>query len=275
MSILLALVPLLMAASPAVREQCTPIRGWDQAVSDTKVRWIIIGEVHGSNEVPDIFADAVCLTSQSGPVIVAVEQASLDQALIDRFLASDGGLKAQRAFLKAQMWNEPLKDGRSSQAYFRLFEALREMRSAGRISSVIAFQPTNISWPFTPETYEKAMASILLQAAGPSSRVIALVGNVHAMRTEVKFSSAYVPMADHLPRQETRTFNTVSDGGEHWTCSSPENGPVICGPRPYPKTGQPHQRGIELSATNDGPYSGAIYLGTPATASSPQIVPRR
>lgn len=275
MSILLALASLLVAASPPVREECTLIPGWDQVVSDTKVRWIIIGEVHGSNEVPDIFADAVCLTSQSGPVIVAVEQASLDQALIDRFLVSDGGPKAQRAFLKAQMWNASMKDGRSSQAYFRLFEALRKMRLAGRISSVVAFQPSNFTGPFTPEAYEEAMADLLLRAAGPSGRVVALVGDVHAMRTEVKFSSAYVPMAGHLPRAETRTFNTVSEGGEHWVCSGLDNGPDICGPRPYPKRGQPHHRGVELSAGNDGPYSGAIYLGTPTTASAPQTVPRR
>ena len=113
-----------------------------EKVLEKQPRWIVIGAIHGSNEVPQAFADAVCLTAQSNPVVVAVEQPTSDQLAIDSFVQSDGGAVAQSAFLKAQMWNSDVKDGRSSEAYFRLFESLRRMLAARLMEKVVAFQPS-------------------------------------------------------------------------------------------------------------------------------------
>ena len=122
------LSPLVMAATAPVEPACTAIPGWEQILADEAVRFVILGEMHGSNELPAVFADAVCLTARDRPVVVALEQTSADQPAIDAFMASDGGAEARRTFLGAQMWNAPMKDGRSSEAYFRLFETLRQMR---------------------------------------------------------------------------------------------------------------------------------------------------
>lgn len=264
MSLFESLVPaLLLASSPSSYEQCDPIPGWDQVLAED-ARWIVIGEVHGSNETPDIFADAVCLTAQAGPVIVAVEQPAFDQPAIDTFIASDGGPDARREFLSSRMWNLP-KDGRSSIAYFRLFDALRRMHAAGLVNSVVAFQPTAFTKRPTPAEYEAAMADLVMSAAEPGTRVVALVGNLHAMRTEIRFQSSYLPMAAHLPAELTITLNATGNGGETWSCSSPDR----CGATSASNVGQVRSRGVDLSKDEGFPFSGVLYLGTATTSSPP------
>lgn len=267
MSLFLGLASLAVAAAASTGTPCAPISGWEQVVADERTRWVIVGEIHGTNEAPDAFADAVCLTAQArGPIVVALEQPSIAQAAIDSFMASDGGEEARRAFLEAPMWNGPMKDGRSSEATFRLFETLRRMRSEGRIASVVAFQPVSSEAPPSAADYEKAMAELVRSAARSDATVIALVGNVHAMRTEVRWRGGYLPMAAHLPAEATVTLNVMDEGGESWSCIGE---PVVCGPHPGRPPGGTRPRAVELSADGQGPYSGVLYLGTATTASPP------
>jgi hypothetical protein len=266
MSLLAALSPLVLAAATPVTGQCAPIAGWDQVLGDERSRIVVLGEVHGSNEIPAAFADAVCLTAQSRRVVVAVEQPSVDQAAIDAFMASDGGDGAKNAFLRAQMWNGPMKDGRSSEAYFRLFERLRQMRAAGMIGQVIAFQPFSFSERPTQEQYERAMADLLKAGLQPETTVLALVGNVHAMLARVPWEPRYMAMAGHLPASEVLTLNVVGGGGETWVCN---RGADDCGPKPAgPPNNRP--RGVELNPPGAEPYSGVFHLGAPTTVSPPQ-----
>src|SRR5690554_1179150 len=131
MSLLAVLSPLLLATSAATSQPCSQIPGWEQVLARAETRWIVIGEMHGSNEVPELFADAVCRTAQSRRVVVGIEQPASQQEAIDAFLDSDGGEAARRDFMEAAMWHGPMKDGRSSEAIFRLFERLRQMKAAG------------------------------------------------------------------------------------------------------------------------------------------------
>src|SRR5690606_23831699 len=168
MGVIVALSPLLIAAASAADRPCEPIPGWDQVLTE-EVRWIVVGELHGNNETPALFADAVCLTARSRPVVVALEQPSTDQPAIDSFLVSDGGPEATRAFLKAMMWRAPMKDGRSSEATFRLFENLRQMHAAGLVRAVIAFQPAHLTGYPGPAEYERVMAETAIAGAEPDA----------------------------------------------------------------------------------------------------------
>lgn len=267
MSLSLALAPLVLTAAASSGRPCPPISGWEQVIAGEHIRWVIVGEIHGTNETPDAFADAVCLTAQvRSSVVVAVEQPASAQAAIDDFIASDGAEEARRRFLAAPMWNGPMKDGRSSEAYFRLFETLRQMRSAGRIASVVAFQPTGFTAQPTAADYEKAMAELVRAAARSDTTVVALVGNVHAMRTEVPRQGGYLPMAAHLPAEATVTLNALGEGGESWACTGQ---PVVCGVSPGRPSGRTRTRAVELTPDAQAPYSGMLHLGTATTASPP------
>lgn len=250
---------VLMAASPS----CGPVVGVQRILENKRTRWLIIGEQHGTVEAPAAFIDMVCNLARQRPVTVAVEQPVTEQAAIDAFTASDGGVAARAAFLKSVIWTNRFKDGRSSRAMFDMFESLRQLRTTGRIRGVVAFQPIQAD---SPAGYEKSMADELARRSPPSALTVALVGNVHAMRTPVSFSGpAYMPMAGLLPKGETITLDTRPNGGSQWACMSPTD----CGPQPM-QSGPSPPRGIIIGRDSAPAYSGVFNLGVPATVSPPQ-----
>jgi len=101
MSLIAALSPLLLAAAAPSGPPCNSIPGWEQLLAGDTSRIIVLGELHGSDEVPALLADAACLTGRTRPVVVAVEQPSSDQPAIDAFMESDCGEEAREAFLRA------------------------------------------------------------------------------------------------------------------------------------------------------------------------------
>ena len=260
----------LAAASPAVLT-CAPMPGWDRVLAHDKVRWIVIGELHGTAETPAIFADAVCLTAQQrGPVVVALEMPSSDQGTIDAFIASDGGAAAQAAFLKMWFWQSG--DGRSSKAFFRLFDRLRQMHHAGTVKRVVAFQDDrpDRDQPGDQGPYEMRLAAIVHDAATPGATVLALVGNLHARKTEVDPGQRpFMPMASHLPAGETLTLNALGNGGTAWNCIGPTT-PPACGAHPDHGSLAPARRGVALQPVDGGAYDGVLNLGTETTASPPE-----
>jgi hypothetical protein len=229
---------------------------------------LIVGEQHGTVETPVAFADLVCAASGSREVVVAVEQPEREQEVINAFMISDGGSEAQAIFLKSAIWQNAFKDGRSSEAMFRFFGALRDMRAAGRIQTVVAFQPPR---PSSRDRYEQAVAERLQAVAYRNALVVVLVGNVHAMRTAVSFGGpSYMPMAGLLPRSETVTIDARPNGGVRWACSSLS----ACGPKTMMPPRVAHMRGLTIRGPSEAPYSGVLYLGVPATASPPKIALR-
>lgn len=265
MHALLFLAALSSPASPP----CTPIPGWDAIDQRRDLGFLIIGEMHGSNETPQIFADAVCLTAATRPVTVALEQNEAGQDAIDAFMASKGDDTARAAFGKALLWHTP-PDGRSSLAYFKLFETLRAMKAAGRIDRVIGFQPAYSPTLSTPAAREEAMAQRLIAQSRPGVTVMVLVGNFHAMQAGP--GRPYPTMASYLPPERTITLDAQGNGGSIWACMGR---PMTCGPQPNASwaTGTPSQRHVALSSQPGQPYSGVLYLGQDTSASPPYANP--
>ena len=58
---------VMASPSPPV---CMPVSGLLEAMESTKARFVVFGEVHGTSEIPDFFADAVCQLSESRPILV-------------------------------------------------------------------------------------------------------------------------------------------------------------------------------------------------------------
>jgi len=95
------------------------------------VRFLILGEIHGTKEIPALVADAACAISRTRPVVVALEIHTRAQADIDAYLASDGGEAARNLLLDGPAWAIRTADGRSSQAMLDLIETLRVLRQEG------------------------------------------------------------------------------------------------------------------------------------------------
>ena len=87
---------LLVTAAPG----CAPIEGADAILADPAIDYVILGEMHGTQETPALFGDLVCAAAARGPVIVALEVALEDQAAFDAYLNSAGDAPARAALLK-------------------------------------------------------------------------------------------------------------------------------------------------------------------------------
>ncbi len=262
------LASLALSIAEPANPPCQTIAGWEAVAEDAKLRFIVLGEMHGTNEMPQMFLNAVCNTADKRPVVIALELPETSQSTIDSFLASDGGAKAKREFLATEFWTTAFKDGRSSEAMFRLIEDLRRYRQVGKIGAVVAFQPSNYAELGSAEAYEKRMAAIIAEKTPLDSMAMVFVGNVHAMRQQlVRPTFQYLPMAGHLPAEETLSFDIVSDApSSAWACT----GPNICGVTTFGRGSVKFERGLKFTEVEGAPYNGQLFLGAPTTASPPQ-----
>jgi hypothetical protein len=262
---LLHIMGLALSTSQPVVE-CNPITGWEEMLAERTPAFVVLGEMHGNAESPKIFADAVCLTAQAAPVVVALEQGEDNQPSIDRFLASEGNEQDLAEFRSAPMWNQAFKDGRSSKAMFAMFETLRQLHQVGRVSKVVAYMPLLAERPASTETWEAINAVSIIRGSHAGSTTLVLTGNVHASLSRVPWGDKYLPMAGHLPQPLTVALDITGNGGETWACTGE---PVACGPIRNGRESDVFERGVTLSAEEDGRFSGVVYLGSPTTPSPP------
>jgi hypothetical protein len=144
--------------------------------------------------------------------------------------------------------------------------SVRQLRVDGRDVAFHAFQPSRPRpRELTQAWYELDMGYALAGAiyARPQSRVLAIVGNLHARKTGfARFADIGVPAAGHLPAADVMTLNIAQQGGEEWNCR-PE-----CGVHASRGVYDPEARGVILEPSADGAYDGVLALG-PSTASPP------
>lgn len=206
-------------------------------------RITIIGEFHGTNEIPRFFGHLVEAAANSeDQIFVGLELPTDLQPALDEFLAGNGGAAAKNAFLAAasQFWiDREDQDGRSSRAMFALIETLRGLQQKTGGLQVIAFDTRSSSKTpgylgpdeGAPGWGDRTMAEFIRRAWSDRSydRGFILVGNVHAMRAQG--TRAYPLMAMQLPADRIISLNATFDGGSAWVCNV--NG---CGVQPLAET---------------------------------------
>lgn len=257
------MIPIVAALLGAVASSCVPVPGAN-GLWQANIRWVIVGEIHGTNESPDAFARLVCLAAATGrPVTVALEWPSDDQAGIDAYLASDGNIHDQEGLLSLSLFTNDMQDGRGSVASVRLWETLRTMIQSGRIVGVVASDVVQSN----PEGQDRdaTMAQTWMTIRAEKDAIIlALVGNIHAMRKPIDIVGRTIrTAASIMPAKRTITVNIQGNGGKAWNCQddgclSHDNG----GPR------QP-VHGITYSNASDRQWDASYELGVPTTAAAP------
>lgn len=266
-------IGLLFAGAVAVEAiPCGQIPGADAILNDRAIRWIIVGERHGTSEAPEIFGDLACLAAIRGrKPVVAVEFPDDATDAIRQFVTSPDEVAAKDQLLAHPFWHGPVHDGRSSKAMLTLFTRLRQWKRSNIIADVIAFQPTTAA---TGAAYEQAMALNLERMSAGKDLVLALVGNVHAQLTQRRFSGgSYLPMAGYLPRSQTLSYNIGDNGGAQWACFAEvaEKSGMQCGSRDSGPAARKYERGFVHIGGEERAYSGYLNLGTVTTASEPAL----
>ena len=121
-------------------------------------RVMLVGELHGTWEVPGIVAGlATNLSADERPLIVGLEIWRSEQAALDRYLASAGTAEDREALLAGPFW--ATRDGRSSEAMVDLIERLRVLALKAPVQ-LVAFDVRPTMWGGTPNQ-RPAMSSAL------------------------------------------------------------------------------------------------------------------
>ena len=255
---------MLLAAGSA-GATCAPLPGASALIANPATRYIVVGEMHGSNEEPRLFGELVCHAIADGrQVVVGLERSTSEQAALDGVLMSSDPQGARARLLREPTWTD-VWDGRSSGAMVDLLVALRALRAAGGSLQVIA-----LDGPVTSSeagARDKVLGRSILTAGekNPGRLVMVLMGNAHTMLNPI---FGYTTAAMLLPRQQTVALEITDAGGSVWA-----NVGAGCGPTANGLQGEPgtSAKGIYLDASLApiGLVDGVLSVGGPLTASSP------
>lgn len=267
-----ALTPGLAQAA----EPCTPIAGAEDLVQRPNLHWLVVGELHGTKELPAAFGDLACIAAKvrGKPVTIGLEFPPDEQPRFDAYMASTGDAAARAALTQGATWRHGMRDGRSSEAMLALIDRVRVMKAQGWVIRLLAIRKQA---PFTPgKEFDPAAGELLIgegmrEAGTADGLTLILIGNVHAAVR--KFGNlAYAPAASVLPADQTVTLNFVYGSGDAWICTMPQPGAAVtCQGRHLGGQPAPGSRAIRFDPSPDMPWSGLFSAGTAISASPPAV----
>jgi len=216
-------------------------------------RLILIGELHGTKQIPELLAELISVYSREGPVLLGLEIPNSEQAAFARFLTSDGSASAQSILLSGSFWQvaDTQHDGRRSRDMVDLIKRVRDLRAKGLNIDILLYdnEPSQTS---NSEVRDKAMAGRIRDALAtfPRGRFVVLAGNVHAMLERPSYAPAEMqtPMGAYLRDLDPFAIDVSARDGEFWACMK-QCGPVQVHP--------PVERSRQV---DDGPYNLLVVL---------------
>lgn len=177
---------------------------------------LLFGEMHGSVEAPALIYRLACSLARSQDVVVGLEIPSQEQPAIDAYLAGHGASGDQARLTSSGFWQRNT-DGRSSVAMLDLLGRLRALRSEGVAVSVIAFDDQ----PNTKLDRDVAIANGIrrIRTAHPEAKIIALMGNLHAMGEPMQLGGRqFVPSGSLLQDLHPVSVFIAYPAGTTWAC---------------------------------------------------------
>lgn len=188
-------------------------------------RLLVLGELHGTAQIPALAARLATAYAEQGPLILALEVPHTEQPAIDRYLQSDGDDAAWRALAGTPFWQvaDDQHDGRRSVQMRQLIEVVRVLRTQGAAVGVLAYDVDKDAADAHDHHWRDARMAANLRAAALAQPGVLLVltGNVHAMRTRPSWAPPELqlaPMASLLLDLQPFTVNITAASGQFWGC---------------------------------------------------------
>ncbi|GHA78396.1 calcium-binding protein [Cognatilysobacter bugurensis] len=213
-------------------------------------RLILLGELHGTREIPELVRVLATRYADEGPVLLALEMPHREQASLDAYLESNGDADARAALRARAFWQraDTDHDGRRSEEMLDLIDAMRALRGQGRDVALLAYDMAAEAPRTDPNARDRFMAEVARAAhdALPHGRLLVLGGNVHAMLERPGYAPPQmpVPMGAHLRDLQPVSVRIGATAGEFWACRRPrpcaalavDGEPGRTGPQPMPYT---------------------------------------
>ena len=162
------------------------------AIQQIECQWVsrrllIMGEIHGTREIPALLTDLVTARPVTQPIRIGIEWPVAQQAAVDRYLQSAGTAADIAELATGPYWKHP--DGRMSHAWLELLDEVRELRRQNRHIDVFLMEPD-----YGDAASIKAAGGVLamkeagmarairtaIRTAPSDTMVAALMGNYHS-----------------------------------------------------------------------------------------------
>jgi hypothetical protein len=251
-----ALFNLLLGLAGPVAAACPDDAGFKKLAS---FEHVYLGEVHGTEEVPQLVRCLVEAAIAARPASLAVSLEMPEDAR-----PRDG------LFWKNQ-------DGRASQAMWRLHQWLLAREAAGALK-LDHHQPTR-HYPDQAD-YEKAGGQALNALIRQHARVIVLGGNFHSRREAFDWMPGMAPMGSFVGEDTVHVDVVALEGGSAWTCrstapaGSPPPSPTCAANALSPLPAPPGGAGNPGELRDGRPFGhDHVYLVKSFTASPPHKQP--
>ncbi|NNB86064.1 hypothetical protein [Corallococcus exiguus] len=236
---------------------------------------MLLGELHGTQEVPRFIAQSVCQLVTSGmPVTVGLELPVENEERITTFLQSQGGDVDWLKLMEAPFWRSPYPDGRGSEAVANMLEQLRHLRAQGLDVAVFVYDHPKLS---SQQREDALTKTVLAQVkAKPERFHLVVSGNVHPRTAKgLPWDKQYQPMGYLLKDQldDVTALDMAYDSGTAWICAANQQSSKLdCGVKEAKGKDNGDRFFVHRwrSANAEG-YHGVFYVGH-VTASEPAIL---
>mgnify|MGYP000875777592 CR=1 FL=1 len=206
-------------------------------LSSVNARVILLGEIHGSVEMPAFVGNLVChFAKEKRAVILGLEMPASMQAHFNEFMASQGTADDRERLLAAEFWTTAKDYGQASSAIFALVEQERSLKMSGYPVLLFAFdgseershQKISDSEKMIPRDFMMGVNIAMRALQYEHHQVVVLTGNLHAEKnSEDNRMPSYIEK--FLPVFSARFMPAV--GGEAWGCYGRSIETMKCGVR--------------------------------------------
>ncbi|MFP2903338.1 hypothetical protein ACLEQD_44795, partial [Corallococcus sp. 4LFB] len=183
---------------------------------------MLLGELHGTQEVPRFIAQSVCqLVTVGMPVTVGLELPVENEERITAFLQSQGGEVDWLKLMEAPFWRSPYPDGRGSAAVANMLEQLRQLRAQGLDVAVFVYDHPKLSGQQREDALTRTVLSQV--KATPQRFHLVVSGNVHSRTAKgLPWDKQYRPMGYLLKDQldDVMALDMAYDSGTAWICAA-------------------------------------------------------
>lgn len=243
---------------------CEALEGLAAILARPGLRYLLVGDTHGTAEAPALFGDIVCAAADR-PLAVGVEWPAVNQLVLDAFMSERNPHRAEMILRTAPALRRP--DGRGSAAMIGMLKGVWRLGRSGRTVSLTAFD-YEIAAPGTSNEREAAMAEALLATAAekPEALVVALTGSGHADKEGfVSLQPPVRSMVQHLPAEAAVSIAMSRVGGEGLVCrreagiETCDRGPLQAREALTPRGVGPGRPGFDAIVS-----PGQVYTASPA-----------
>ena len=188
--LLAALLGLAMAApahalSPQSESPEVAARTLVAAAGDARL--ILLGEMHGTREIPQLVAHVMSIYAAQRPVLLGLEIPGSGQPDLRRYIDSPGSDADRAALLATPFWQVEgdQHDGRRSHDMIDLIDHVRQLRAQGRDVSLLAYD-AEPGPRLDANERDRIMAARVRASfnALPRGRLLVLTGNGDVLEPE-------------------------------------------------------------------------------------------